>query len=152
MNAVQQSVWISLGEPVRYAAAYGIALAILLALDGAWLGIVARSLYVARIGAMMLDQPRWGVAAIFYVLYAAGLVYLAVLPGWRDASWQTAALNGAVLGFTAYLTYNATNLSVMKGYDGLIAVVDTVWGTTVSAIAAGAAVAILNTLGATAPG
>src|SRR5262245_58381302 len=99
---------------MKYAAAYGITLVILLVLDVAWLGIAARSLYVARIGPMMLDQPRWGVAAIFYLLYAAGLVYLAVLPGWRDASWQAAALNGAVLGFTAYLTYNATNLSVMK--------------------------------------
>src|SRR5262245_6107479 len=113
---------------MRYAAAYGIALAILLVLDGFWLGIVARSVYVSRIGSMMLDQPRWGVAAIFYLSYTAGVLYLAVLPGWRESSWQTAMLNGAVLGFTAYLTYNATNLAVMKGYDGMIAVLDTAWG------------------------
>jgi uncharacterized membrane protein len=136
---------------VKYVAAYGIALVILLVLDIAWLGFAARSLYVARIGPMMLDQPRWGMAAVFYLLFAAGLVYLAVLPGWREASWQIAALNGAVLGFTAYLTYNATNLSVMKGYNGLIALVDTSWGTMLSAVVAGAAVAILNALGATAP-
>ena len=137
---------------MKYAAAYGIALAILLVLDFAWLGIAARSLYVARIGPMMLDQPRWGVAAIFYLFYTAGVLYLAVLPGWREANWQTAALNGAVLGFTAYLTSNATNLSIMKGYDGLIAMLDTVWGTVVSAMVAGAAVGILNAFGATAPG
>jgi uncharacterized membrane protein len=136
---------------MKYAAAYGIALAILLVLDFAWLGIAARSLYVARIGPMMLDQPRWGVAGAFYVLYAAGLVYLAVLPGWREASWPTASLNGAVLGFTAYLTYNATNLSVMKGYDGLIAVIDTAWGTAVSAVVAGLTVSILAALASSAP-
>lgn len=137
---------------MKYAAAYGIALAILLVLDFAWLGTVARSVYVPRIGSMMLEQPRWGVAAVFYLLYAAGLVYLAVLPGWREASWQMAALNGAVLGFTAYVTYNATNLSVMKGYDGTIAVLDTAWGTFVSAIVAGATVAILAALDGSAPG
>jgi uncharacterized membrane protein len=136
---------------MKYAAAYGVTLAILLVLDFAWLGVAARSLYVARIGAMMLDQPRWGVAAVFYLLYAAGLVYLAVLPGWREATWQTGAINGAVLGFTAYLTYNATNLSVMKGYDGVIAVVDTAWGTAVSAVVAGLTVAILGSLGSSAP-
>ena len=137
---------------MRYAVAYGITLGILLVLDSAWLGTVGRSVYVPRIGAMMLDQPRWGVAAIFYLLYAAGLVYLAVLPGWREVSWQAAALNGAVLGFTAYLTYNATNLSVMKGYDGMVAMIDTAWGTVVSGVTAALAVSILAALGGNAPG
>jgi uncharacterized membrane protein len=136
---------------MRYAAAYVIALAILLVLDGFWLGIVARSVYVPKIGSMMLDQPRWGVAAIFYLFYTAGALYLAVLPGWREASWQTAALNGAVLGFTAYLTYNATNLSIMRGYDGMIALVDTAWGTVVTAMTAAACVAILSASGLTSP-
>ena len=95
----------------------------------------------------MLEQPRWGVAAAFYVLYAGGLVYLSVLPGWRDASWRMAALSGGVLGLTAYLTYNATNLAIMKGYDGMIAVLDTAWGTVVTAVVAGATVAILGAIG-----
>ena len=76
----------------------------------------------------MLDRPRWGVAAIFYLLYVAGLVYFAISQGWQAGSWQTAALNGALLGFFCYLTYNATNLSVMKGYDGVVAVLDTAGG------------------------
>jgi uncharacterized membrane protein len=137
---------------MRYAAAYGIALAILLVLDGVWLSVVARNVYIPRIGAMMLDQPRWGVAAIFYLFYAGGLVYLAIIPGLQDASWHTAALNGGVLDFVAYLTYNATNLSIMRGYDGMIAVLDTAWGTAVSAAVAAATVAIVDALGPGAPG
>jgi uncharacterized membrane protein len=72
-----------------------------LILDGGWLGLAARSLYVPRIGSMMLGQPRWDVAAIFYLLYPAGLVYFAVAAGWPDGSWHTAALDGAILGFIA---------------------------------------------------
>lgn len=136
---------------MRYATAYGIALVLFLILDAIWLSTVARSVYIPRIGEMMLDQPRWGVAAIFYLLYVIGLVYFAILPGWRETNWQVAALNGALLGFFAYLTYNATNLSVMKGYDTLVAILDTGWGTVAGGVIAGATVAILGALGKNAP-
>jgi uncharacterized membrane protein len=132
---------------LKYALAYIIALVLFLVVDGIWLGLAARTIYVPRIGPMMLEQPRWGMAAIFYLLYPAGLVYFAVAAGWRNGSWQTAALDGAILGFIAYLTYNATNLSIMRGYDGAIAVLDTAWGTFASAVAASATVAILLALG-----
>ena len=137
---------------MKYVSAYVIALVVFLIVDGIWLATVARSIYVPRIGSIMLEQPRWGVAAIFYLLYPAGLVYFAVMAGWRDASWQAAALNGAVLGFIAYLTYNATNLALLKGYDGVIAVLDTAWGTVLSAATAAATVAVLAALGRAAPG
>ena len=136
---------------MRYVTAYGIALLLFLVLDAIWLSTVARSVYVPRIGEMMLDQPRWGVAAVFYLLYVVGLLYFAILPGWREANWQAAALNGALLGFFAYLTYNATDLSVMKGYDTLVAILDTAWGTVAGAAVAGATVAILAVLGKSAP-
>ncbi len=132
---------------MKYAGAYGIALVLFLILDGIWLGLVARGFYVSRIGALMLDQPRWGVAAIFYAVYVVGLVYFAISVGMAQASWQVAALNGALFGFFAYLTYNATNLSVFKGYDGFVAVVDTSWGTVMGALVAGGTVAILNAWG-----
>lgn len=137
---------------MKYASAYIVALALFLILDAIWLATVARSVYMPRIGGILLEQPRWAVAAIFYLLYPAGLVYLAVLPGWRDGSWQVAALNGAVLGFVAYLTYNATNLALLKGYDGMIAVLDTAWGTACGAATAGLTVAILGAVGRTSPG
>jgi uncharacterized membrane protein len=136
---------------MKYALAYIVALVLFLIVDGIWLGLAARSIYAPRIGAIMLEQPRWSVAAVFYLLYPAGLVYFAVVAGWQNGSWQTAALNGAILGFIAYLTYNATNLSIMKGYDSVIAVVDTAWGTIASAAAAAATVAILGFLGRSAP-
>lgn len=128
---------------MKYAPAYGLALLIFLLLDFLWLGFVARSFYVSRIGEMMLDRPKWSVAGVFYALYVIGLIYFAVSAGLEAGNWRIAAVNGALFGFFTYLTYNATNLSVFKGYDPLVAVVDTLWGTVIAAVVSGTTAAIL---------
>jgi uncharacterized membrane protein len=129
---------------MKYATAYGVALVIFLIMDALWLGVVARGFYTSRMGELLLDQPRWGVAAIFYALYIVGLVYFAVVPGMASGSWVTGAFNGALFGFFAYLTYNATNLSVLRGYDPVVAIVDTSWGTIMGAVVAGGATLAVN--------
>jgi uncharacterized membrane protein len=132
---------------VKYIQAYGIALVIFLILDAVWLGLVARSFYVSRMGELMADPVRWGVAAVFYALYVVGIVWFAISPGLAQGSWQVAALNGGLLGFFAYLTYNATALSVIRGFDSTLATVDTLWGTVMGALTAGAATLIMQALG-----
>jgi uncharacterized membrane protein len=131
----------------RIAAAYVVALVIFLILDGLWLGIVARSFYMSRIGDLILDQPRWGVAVIFYALYVVGLVYFAVSTGFGSGGATTAALNGGLFGFFAYLTYNATNLSTLKGYSSAVAMLDTAWGTVMGAAVAFLTIIVLGMLG-----
>jgi uncharacterized membrane protein len=101
---------------------------------------------MSRIGDLILDQPRWGVAALFYALYVVGLVYFAVSTGLDPARPAVAALNGGLFGFFAYLTYNATNLSTLKGYSALVAAVDTTWGTIMGAAVAGLTVIALGLL------
>lgn len=128
---------------MKHATAYGLALLIFLLLDFLWLGFVARGFYVSRIGEMMLDRPKWGVAGVFYALYVIGLVYFAISAGLEAGNWRIAAVNGALFGFFTYLTYNATNLSVFRGYDPVVAVVDTAWGTLMGALVSGVTVAIL---------
>jgi uncharacterized membrane protein len=132
---------------MKYATAYGVALVIFLAIDALWLGLVAKSFYMERMGDLMADQPRWGVAVVFYAVYVIGLVYFAISIGMESGDWRGAALNGALLGFFCYLTYDATNLAVLKGYDPVVAVVDTVWGAVISGFTSGATVAILNATG-----
>lgn len=128
---------------MKYASAYGIATVLFLAIDAIWLGVVARSFYSSRMGEIMLDQPRWVVALVFYVVYVAGLVYFAVSVGMEKDSVASAAFNGALFGFFCYLTYDATNLAVLRGYDPVVAVVDVIWGTVLSAgVAAGTIVAM----------
>jgi uncharacterized membrane protein len=47
-----------------------------------------------------------------------------------------AALNGAIIGFLAYGTYEATNLATLKGWSYEMLVVDVAWGMTLTAMTA----------------
>lgn len=132
---------------MKYAYAYGLALLIFLVLDFIWLGFVARGFYAARMGELLLERPKLGVALLFYVIYVVGLVYFAISAGLEAGSWRIAAFNGALFGFFTYLTYDATNLAILKGYDPVVALVDTLWGTLLGAVVSGATVAILAAFG-----
>lgn len=132
---------------MRYAIAYLVALVLFLALDALWLGIVAKSFYFGRLGNLLLDQPKWAVAGLFYAVYVCGLLYFAVVGGLTEGRWQGAALNGALFGFFCYLTYDATNLATLKGFDPTVALVDTIWGTVLSGVVAGGTVALMSAFG-----
>ena len=108
----------------------------LLAIDALWLGVVARGFYARQLGDLMLDQPRLGIAAIFYVMYSAVIVLLASAPAFRSGSLQDAFMLGAVLGFAAYGTYDITNLSTLKNWPLMMSLVDMVWGTLLTTAAA----------------
>jgi len=131
---------------MSYVLAYAIAVVVFLAVDLAWLGLIAKGFYADRMGGLLRDKPRWGVAIAFYALYVAGLVYFAIAPAMAGGDWQGAVLNGALFGFFTYLTYDFTNLAVLKGYDPLVAVVDTLWGTALGATVAGVTTVVLAAL------
>ena len=63
-----------MSQPLRYLLVYAATAFVMLLLDGLWLGVVARPLYMQGIGHLMAEQPRWAVAVMFYAAYAAGLV------------------------------------------------------------------------------
>lgn len=129
--------------------AYLVAAAIFLPLDFAWLVLVAGELYRATIGPLLLEQPRLGIAAGFYLLYVAGLVYFAIRDAQTDTARPVAAAlrDGALFGAFCYMTYDLTNLATLKGYTPALALADIAWGTGVSAVTAGASAAILRRRG-----
>ena len=45
-------------------------------------------------------------------------------------------MNGALLGLTAYATFDLTNLAIINGWTLGLAALDMAWGTVLSAIAA----------------
>jgi uncharacterized membrane protein len=124
--------------------AYGGTLASMLALDGLWIGLYMGPAYKVALGDLMLAQPRVSSAALFYLLFAAGTVFLAVAPGLRAMSWQMAALQGAVLGLIAYATYDLTNYSILKAWPLGLALVDIAWGALMSGVAATAGWLLAN--------
>ena len=107
-----------------------------LAIDAIWLGIISRGMYNRWIGHLMRDEPLWPAAGGFYLMYIAGIVFLAVQPAMNDGSWKTAALYGAVLGFIAYGTYDMTNYATLKEWPLTMVLVDLVWGTFLTGTAA----------------
>ncbi|SOE13763.1 uncharacterized membrane protein [Hoeflea halophila] len=107
----------------------------LLAVDALWLGVVAKGFYARQLGDLMLDQPRLGIAAIFYVMYSGVAVLLASTPAFRSGSLQDALMLGAILGFAAYGTYDITNMATLKNWPITMSIVDMAWGTLLTAAA-----------------
>jgi uncharacterized membrane protein len=132
----------------RYVAAYFAALATLAVLDYLWLGFVARGFIRNQIGPLLLDQPQWTPAVLFYLMYIVGVLIFAVAPALATGSWTRALAFGALFGFFAYATYDFTNLATLKGWTVTLLVVDVAWGTFVTAAAALAGFAAARLLAA----
>jgi uncharacterized membrane protein len=83
----------------------------------------------------MPPSPGFGIAAIFYIVFAVAIVILAVRRGLDAGSVSTAIGYGAVLGLAAYGTYDMTNLSTLKDWPVALSAVDMIWGTVLTATA-----------------
>ena len=121
-----------------YFKAYLGTLAAFVALDAVWLGLITPDYYDRQIGHLMAESPNWLAAAGFYLLYLAGIVYLAVSPSLREGSVSKAALRGAVLGAVAYGTYAMTALAVLRDWPLGMTFVDIGWGGLITGCAAAA--------------
>jgi uncharacterized membrane protein len=108
-------------------------------LDFIWLGYVAKKLYYGEMGKILLDKPNMVPALLFYFIYVVGVIVFVVNPALAKDSLAHAALYGALFGLVAYATYDLTSLSVIKGFNVKIVVIDLLWGialTTTVAVAA----------------
>ena len=118
-----------------YLVAYGATLLAFLVLDFIWLSRMSGYLYRPVMGDMVLETFRLSPALIFYLGYAAGLVFLAVRPALISGDWKTALVHGAITGLMAYGTYDLTNHATLKNWSTLLTATDLAWGTILSAAA-----------------
>ncbi|MBO9198396.1 DUF2177 family protein [Rhizobium sp. 16-449-1b] len=116
--------------------AYVVTLPIFVAIDFVWLSVMASTLYRPVMGDMLIEDFRLAPAVAFYLLYVVGLTFLAVKPGLERGSPRSAALHGAILGFTAYATYDLTNQATLRNWSTALTLADLGWGSIVSATAA----------------
>ena len=116
--------------------AYIGALLAFLVLDGLWLGVLMSSTYKELLGTLMLAQPKWGPAIVFYLLYVLGVVFFVVLPALARGSARRAALSGALFGLVAYGTYDMTNWATLQGWSAQLALMDMAWGGLLTCLAA----------------
>ncbi len=130
-----------------YVIAYIATAIVFLGIDAVWLGVVAGGWYFEKLGPLLREKPNFAYAGVFYLLFVAGVVILAVMPAVADGSWTRALFLGAVLGAVAYGTYDMTNLSTLKGYPVMVAAVDMAWGTALTAVSAVAGYFAVRLLG-----
>ncbi|WP_028280944.1 DUF2177 family protein [Arthrobacter sp. H5] len=112
---------------------YLVAAAAFLLLDSIWLKSMS-GFYRKNLGGQLADKPNFVYAAVFYLIYIAGIVLFAVQPSLAAQSWGAALGYGAALGFFAYATYDLTNASTLKRWPAVVVVIDLAWGTVLTAL------------------
>ena len=116
----------------RYLAAYGVCIAVMLMLDGIWIGVLAKPWYLQGIGHLMGTTFNAVAAAAFYAIYGIGLVYFVVAPGGVSTGWSKTLLSGAVFGLCAYAAYDLTNLATLRNWPLGVSLMDMAWGSVAS--------------------
>ena len=111
-----------------YLKLYGVAVLGFFVIDMIWLAFVARGFYKQHLGFLLSEQPNWYAAIIFYLLFVAGMLVFAILPGLQAESLRKALLLGAFFGLVTYATYDLTNMATVKNWPAIVTVVDMIWG------------------------
>ncbi len=115
--------------------ATGISFAVI---DSIWLRNMYVKLYQPEIGEVLMQGVRMKPAVAFYLLYIAGIIVFAFTPALSSGKWQTALVNGALFGFFCYMTYDLTNYATLKVWSLKVTILDMIWGTVLTGLAAAA--------------
>jgi uncharacterized membrane protein len=121
---------------LKYIVAYVVSLIVMLGIDLVWLGVVAKEMYADKLGPLLADAPNIPAAVAFYLLYPLGLLIFVIAPSIASGSWTQALMRGALFGFFAYMTYEFTNLALIRGWPSSLIAVDILWGILLTGLAA----------------
>ena len=120
-------------------AIYASFLVTLIAIDLIWLLGIAKNLYRDQMGDLMANEPKLIAGLAFYLLYALGVCIFVIVPALSKQSWIYALQYGALFGLFCYMTYDLTNLAVIRGFPTQLALIDVAWGSFVTAVCSGIA-------------
>ena len=120
-------------------AIYASFLFTLIAIDLVWLLGIAKNLYRDQMGDLMANEPKLIAGLAFYLLYALGVCIFVIVPALSKQSWIYALQYGALFGLFCYMTYDLTNLAVIRNFPTQLALIDIAWGSFVTAICSGIA-------------
>ena len=117
---------------------YLIALPIFVLIDATWIAVLMKQVYLRELGALGrvedgVFKPNLVAGFIAWAIIPLGLVLFAVPRLSPDGSILTALGWGALFGAISYGMYDFTNLATLKGYTVKLTLLDTAWGTTLSA-------------------
>lgn len=134
-----------------YLKLYLLTVPVFFAIDMVWLGWIAVAFYQQQIGHLLAESVNWGAALAFYLLYIAGILLCAVIPGLRRASARHTLGLAATFGFFTYLTYDLTNMATLPDWPLALVLIDTLWGVTLCTLVAGLSYLIGKRLTRTVP-
>jgi len=119
---------------LKYFGIYLSFLACLLTVDLVWLLGIAKNLYRNEMGDLMASEPKLFAALAFYLIYALGVCIFVIIPALSKQSCGDALIYGALFGLFCYMTYDLTNLAVIRNFPTKLAFIDIAWGSFVTAM------------------
>ena len=119
-----------------YILSYLTTAVVVLGCDIIWLTTTSGTLYRPLLGDLLLEKFSLAPAAVFYLVFVAGIVFFAITPAISSGRWTSALVNGALFGFFAYATYDLTNQATLKSWSATITVLDLAWGTVLTSVSA----------------
>ena len=123
---------------------YAVTTVIFLGLDAVMLKLHMQPLFKRFLGDQILTDIRIVPAALFYLAYSAGLVFLVSYPALKTGS--AIIIPAAIIGAMAYGTYEFTSYAIMKSWSPILVANDFIWGTVLTAFSAWAGVAITRAI------
>ncbi|MGR3364395.1 MAG: DUF2177 family protein [Maritimibacter harenae] len=121
---------------------YLVTAVMFLGIDAVMLNRVMKPLFESHLGDWLQMPIRIAPAAVFYLFYVAGLVWLISLPALKSDTPVQALIGGAVVGAMAYGTYEFTNYATLKLWAPQMVATDVIWGTVLTGFTAWAGVMI----------
>lgn len=125
-------------SPTHMFMLYGITAVAFLFIDIIWIGVFAKGFYAQHIGGMLGERVNWAAALVFYAIYIGGILVFVLIPALRNGSGASHVMvMGLLLGLFAYSTFDLSALALFKDWPAIVAVVDIVWGSFLTASTAG---------------
>ena len=115
---------------------YLLTLPIIFIFDMLWVGVFAKDYYYKHMSPLMKIEFNWLVVPIYYLLFLSGLFIFAIYPGVIETDMKKTLVYAALFGFFCYMTYDLTNLSVVKDWPIAMSIIDIFWGMTLSTFSA----------------
>jgi uncharacterized membrane protein len=129
---------------MQIALLYVITTVIFLGLDFLGIRYIVRPVFEKHVGHLLANPLRLGPAALFYMAYCAGLLWMVSVPALKTGEPLQALVGGMVLGLLCYGTYEMTNFATLADWSWEQVIVDGLWGTFLTGFAAWAGVALLS--------
>lgn len=123
---------------------YGLTAAIFLVLDFVGIQFLIRPVFERNVGHLLAEPLRLGPAALFYLGYVAGLVWLVSWPALKAQDPVQALIGGLVVGLMCYGTYEMTNYATLADWSWEQVIIDGLWGTLLTGFSAWAGVVALS--------